>query len=157
MKKYHILNILLVILSMVTIFLFSSEPASNSKETSKNVVKEVVSLVMKDETKVEKVEKKINDNLIWVRKTAHLAEYFILGFLLINLVKDYKKLSWKYIIISLVLCALYACTDEFHQIYVLGRNAKVLDVAIDTFGALLGILLYYLIYQRYNKKVIDKV
>lgn len=156
MKKTHLLNIALVIISMVTIFLFSSENASSSKDTSKKVVKEVVSMVIKDDSKVEKVEKKIDDNLIIVRKCAHIAEYFILGFLLINLIKDYKKLSWKFIILGIILCLLYACTDEFHQIYISGRTPKILDVGIDTFGAFLGTITYYLIYRKYENKIDNK-
>ncbi len=40
-----------------------------------------------------------------------------------------------------VLCAgLYGATDEFHQSFVAGRTAMPTDVAIDTLGALLGVL-----------------
>lgn len=157
MNKTHLLNIVLVLLSMITIFLFSCESASNSKETSKKVVKEVVSIVMKDdEETMKKIETNLDDNLIIFRKCAHIVEYFILGFLLLNLIKDYKSISWKYILLSIVLCLLYACTDELHQLYVSGRTAKVLDVIIDTFGSLLGSITYYLIYKKYKNKVDNK-
>lgn len=155
MKKVYVFNIILVLISMLTIFLFSSETANNSTNTSKIVVKEVVSVVVKDESKIQKVEKKIDDNIVIVRKTAHLIEFFLLGFLFINVIKDYKKLSWKFIIISIIFCLLYACSDEFHQMFISGRSAKVLDVAIDTFGASLGILSYYLIYYKYRIKNVD--
>ena len=158
MKKAHILNIILVLLSMLTIFLFSHENSNNSTSTSKKVVKEVVSIVMKDDTEtMEKLETTLDDNLIIVRKCAHILEFFILGFLLINMLKDYKKISYGIIALCIALCLLYACTDEIHQLFISGRTAKALDIGIDTFGATLGIFTYYLIYRKYkNKKVIDK-
>ena len=151
-KINHIFNILLVILSMITIFLFSSENAQNSSNTSKAVVKDIVRTVMKDETKALKVEKTITDNIHLVRKAAHLTEFFLLGFLLINLLKDYKKMSYKLIIISLIICILYACSDELHQVFQLGRAGRITDVLIDSIGSSLGIIIYYLIYSKYNKK-----
>ena len=158
MKKAHILNIILVLLSMLTIFLFSHETSNNSTNTSKKVVKEVVSIVMKDDTEtMEKLETTLDDNLIIVRKCAHILEFFILGFLLINMLKDYKKISYGIIALCIALCLLYACTDEIHQLFISGRTAKALDIGIDTFGAALGVFTYYLIYRKYNnKKVIDK-
>ena len=62
-----------------------------------------------------------------LRKLAHLTEYAILGALLRPL-------------LSLALAALYAASDEVHQHFVEGRHAAPLDVAIDTVGALAGIL-----------------
>jgi VanZ family protein len=38
-----------------------------------------------------------------------------------------------------LFAALYAATDETHQIFVPGRNASVRDVLLDTFGAGLGL------------------
>ncbi len=158
MKKTHILNIILVLLSMLTIFLFSHQSFKSSESTSKKVVKEVVSFVMKDdEETMKKLETTLDDNLIIVRKCAHIAEFFILGFLAINMLKDYKKISYELIVLCIIACMLYACTDELHQLFIAGRTAKALDVGIDTFGATLGIFTYYLIYKKYrSKKLIDK-
>lgn len=52
-----------------------------------------------------------------------------------NGVKDILKLS-------ILICMLYACSDEIHQLFVSGRSGKVLDVCIDTFGSLMGIFIY---------------
>lgn len=150
-KLINIFNILLVVISMLTIFLFSSENSNKSSETSKKVVKEVVTLVTKEVNDPIKLEKKVDDNILIIRKCAHLIEYFILGFLLINVFKDYKNISKKTLIICILLTCLYACTDEFHQLHVVGRTAKYLDILIDTFGSFLGIMTYYLIYKRFHK------
>ena len=147
----RIINICLVVLSMITIFLFSSENAASSSNTSRGVVKKVVETVMKDEQKAIKVEKKINDNIHIVRKAAHLTEFFILGFLLINLIKDYKTLTKKILLLAIILCLVYACSDELHQFFVAGRAGRYTDILIDTFGSFLGVLSYYLIYLKYKR------
>ena len=38
-------------------------------------------------------------------------------------------------------CVLLAAGDEYHQSFVAGRGPSVKDVGIDSFGALIGILL----------------
>ncbi len=64
----------------------------------------------------------------------HLMEYFILGFLVLPLaVRRHQT-----ILSAVILCALYAASDEFHQIFVAGRTASLSDWAVDVLGALLG-------------------
>ena len=77
---------------------------------------------------------------IIVRKLAHFTEYLILGILVINAckynsVKDIIKLS-------ILICLLYACSDEIHQLFIQGRGGRILDVCIDTLGSLTGIFTY---------------
>jgi VanZ family protein len=65
-----------------------------------------------------------------VRKSAHFTEYGILFWLLIRgPMKDRPYLA-------LLLCVLYAFSDEGHQIFVPGRTASIYDVALDSTGAL---------------------
>jgi VanZ family protein len=48
---------------------------------------------------------------------------------------------WQALLGALVLAALYGATDEYHQSFVPGRGATVIDVGIDTLGASLGLAL----------------
>jgi VanZ family protein len=65
-----------------------------------------------------------------VRKAAHFTEYGILFWLLVRgPMKDRPYLA-------LLLCVLYALSDEGHQIFVPGRTASLYDVALDSTGAL---------------------
>jgi VanZ family protein len=41
---------------------------------------------------------------------------------------------------ALGLAVAYACTDELHQVFVRGRHASLVDVAIDGIGAAVGLL-----------------
>ncbi|MDH3980911.1 MAG: VanZ family protein, partial [Gammaproteobacteria bacterium] len=65
--------------------------------------------------------------------------YGVLGFLALGTQRlcasGFSVLSyWK----ITALTALYGVLDEFHQSFVPGRNADVLDVLADASGALLG-------------------
>ena len=61
---------------------------------------------------------------------------------------------YKAMALTFVICVLYAITDEYHQTFVAGRSGELRDVVIDSLGALLGILIYYVIMiigENYNK------
>ena len=68
-----------------------------------------------------------------LRKGAHVTEYAILGLLLLRAVG--RELP------ALLIGVAYAITDEVHQHFVQGRHASPVDVAIDSAGILLGIVL----------------
>jgi len=39
---------------------------------------------------------------------------------------------------------LYACSDEFHQLFVIGREGSIKDVILDTSGGMMGMLIVYI-------------
>ena len=47
----------------------------------------------------------------------------------------------KYLFLAILASALYACTDELHQLFVPGRTGQIFDVFVDTLGATFGCLL----------------
>lgn len=80
-----------------------------------------------------------------VRKCAHLTEYAVLGLFLWRALRkpvrhDSRPWNWREAFIVLGWVALYAASDEFHQLFVPSRQASVWDVLIDTSGASLGLL-----------------
>ena len=75
-----------------------------------------------------------------VRKGAHMGVFFILtGLLFLGFRKlwtDRKAcMTW-----AMGLCAVLAALDEFHQLFVPGRDGKLSDVLIDTCGAVCFLL-----------------
>jgi VanZ family protein len=66
-----------------------------------------------------------------LRKLAHATEYAILAVLLRRALDELPALA---------AAAAFAVSDELHQALVPGRAARPLDVAIDTAGALVGLL-----------------
>ena len=76
-----------------------------------------------------------------VRKLAHLAEYAVLGLLLYRaFVKGPGLASGRAVIVSIAVWALFAASDEFHQLLVPGRSARVMDVVFDASGAAIALL-----------------
>jgi len=67
-----------------------------------------------------------------LRKGAHTLEFAVLGALLLRALGAWPP--------ALALGIAYAASDEVHQHFVRGRHASPVDVAIDTIGLALGIL-----------------
>jgi VanZ family protein len=69
-------------------------------------------------------------------KVGHGIGYFCLGMAVLYALGTNSR--W-YPGIALLLCSLYAVTDEVHQIFVPGRSASPRDILIDTCAALGGV------------------
>jgi VanZ family protein len=76
------------------------------------------------------------------RKIAHVVEYAVLCLLLFRaLRRTWAQWSWHRVGVSSgVLSIAYAISDEFHQSFVPGRSASVLDVLIDAVGMALALI-----------------
>ncbi|QCX34380.1 VanZ family protein [Caloramator sp. E03] len=66
--------------------------------------------------------------------------YLVLGILLLNALRRNDVIRNNSIVI--LICVLYAISDEFHQVFVPGRGPNIRDVFIDSTGTLVGILIY---------------
>lgn len=133
----------LVLLLMVLIFLFSAQPGESSDSTSLSVgglVGQIFIPGFSEWTPEEQFAfaEQINHP---VRKLAHATEYAALGFLMTAMFGAYGLSGWRRFSTSWGGAALYACTDEFHQLFVPGRSGQFKDVLIDSSGALVGVLL----------------
>lgn len=136
-KKKYVINLLLIVIWMIFIFLMSNQPAETSDSQSLGII----SILSKLGIDMSGIFGDIANFI--VRKCAHFLEYMILGFLIINLIKEDLKI--KYIILIVIGGVfLYACTDEFHQLFVSGRDGNLRDIFIDTSGGTVSALLFYL-------------
>lgn len=131
-RKRLIILIFAFLVFLTTAFIFSNS-LKNSEESRQDsdVITEVV------ENVAEKIapENTVDWNFV-VRKSAHLTEFFVLGFFTMLFALEFNG---KY----RVLCAcfyviLIACTDEFIQRFT-GRGSCFTDVLIDISGASIGI------------------
>ena len=141
MKKIKlVISWLLVLLLMVLIFVFSSQKAEASSETSGGFAELLARILHSDFDNLSEYVKIdiLNDCQFIVRKTAHFSVYGMLGILsFISCKASYFKLYW---LISATICLLYAVSDEIHQYFVEGRSCEIRDVAIDFSGSLTGII-----------------
>lgn len=154
MKKKIILSIL-IILWMGLIFFFSNQQAVDSDNVSNGVISKVIDVIehIKGSEFTDNELDMIYDYAVTpVRKTAHFLIYTILGMLVFNLIKQYKVKIKDVIIISILICLFYACTDEIHQLFILGRSGELRDVLIDTLGSIFGIFVTYLMMKKLSYK-----
>ena len=142
---------IIVLICMLSIFLFSSDNGDESTRKSDGIIINMCNIFMKNKINSENKTKFINRYVFFVRKTAHFTIFLLLGVSLISLVKEYMIINYKTLLFALFIAIIYACSDEVHQLFVIGRSARILDVFIDSFGSLFGITIYYLFYVWRNK------
>lgn len=137
----HIIRYILMIFIIgvcCTIFNFSAENGTQSSSTSQKVARVIVMLINKNLSENE-IENQVNLIQPYLRKLAHFSVYMLLGMLVMLCACTFKGRKLLKFDISVIFNFLYACTDEFHQLFIPGRSGEFRDVSIDTFGALLGI------------------
>lgn len=156
MKKAKIIiSICFIFIWMGVIFGFSSKSGNESNNQSKSIIESVA-----DATNVKNIEKDkstegtysvkktsiVMDRLNKiVRKCAHASIYFVLSIFVMNFIFIVKKENkFKYYLVGIFICFLYACTDEFHQLYVPGRTGRFTDALIDTLGASMGCIVMWI-------------
>jgi len=72
----------------------------------------------------------------------HFAIFFVLTFFFLPaLVKGKSK---KLFLIGIILAIIYAVSDEFHQLFVMGRHGSLTDIMYDSTGILLASFIYVL-------------
>ena len=162
-KQIIILRIILIILLIMTffyIFNFSSQDSEKSGNLSRTITVNVTKNIKKIQ-ELDKFKKNEILNTIEkiIRKLAHFTEYTFLGMLLMSLMNTYNLKQKNRFLFGIGIGFIYACSDEFHQLFVPGRTAKFTDVLIDTSGVCVGCLIIFLILliiKKYKtKKAID--
>lgn len=145
MKKYILL--VLIILWMGVIFMFSSCNGKESTNQSNTFINMTISKIVKcfnpkilDE-ELDTIVKKVS---MPIRKLAHMSEYFILSMLICMYINCYNINIKRNILITFIICFLYACSDEIHQLFIKDRSGNIIDVFIDSFGAFIWIIIFYL-------------
>ncbi len=81
----------------------------------------------------------------------HVGEYLVLAVLIARALVWEKNLHISLLTRAFGLSAFYALLDEIHQYLIPGRTFQLLDLALDIFGAIIGLGLYSF-FQRLNEK-----
>jgi VanZ family protein len=134
----RILLLVLLVLNMAVIFGFSARTSAESTKTSDAVLakpKEVYDAIHPETAGDYKV--------YWwfqfiVRKGAHVLEFASLSVWATGLLLAYAvRFAYP---LGGCFAAVYAASDELHQLFVPGRDGKVTDWLFDCLGAVLGVL-----------------
>ena len=142
-----IISWILVILWMFNIYYLSSMDSelsnTKSKDTINTVVESTVGVTNKDISKdnLNSIVNVLNKPL---RKCMHSFVFFVLVILLLNAFYSINIINYKGYLFSILISFIYACTDEFHQLYVVGRTGQLMDIGIDMIGVLIGVLVIYI-------------
>jgi len=132
---------IIVLAIMIIIFLLSAQPAEKLDKVSKSVTEAVVNImpVIKDKPIKEKQHyvKLLDD---YIRKLAHFFLFFLLGlfFMTATSVSMNDKKAKDILFLTVLVCFIYAVSDEVHQIFVDGRSFQVLDILLDLCGSFFG-------------------
>ncbi len=163
-KKYNnkeiiikIIDIAIVILWMSIVFWFSSQVGDTSKAQSGNTIRKIIIFFDKNISN-ENLEMIVEALQPFVRKLAHFSIYTLGGILIYNMINKYKLTKKRKVIYTAIIGALYATSDEIHQLFVPYRSGQVTDVLIDTCGVITGIILFIITTKIKNfiiKKIIN--
>lgn len=163
--KHGKIKLLLVILWMLVIFMMSHLNATKSWLLTGKILVSLENVTSTSEEKIDvtsmddREELSLYSNkemaMYLLRKAAHVIEFFVLALLVSLLLMDYRS-KRDQILITFLWGVAYAAFDEFHQLFIAGRTANPKDIAIDSIGVVLGILLFqYMInkVKRYKVEV----
>ena len=149
-NKKQIVLWILVVLWMMLIYSFSSQVANDSNRLSTGVTQVVVETIEKVSPETDLDVETLNGI---IRKNAHFIMYFVLGILVYSAIGG-EVSGVKRFIVSLLICSLYAVSDEVHQFFVPGRGPAVFDVFIDSSGTCVGIFTYIIMSNIFFKSVV---
>jgi VanZ family protein len=130
-----------VLLWMVVIFSASSD--TNSFQHSSRILAPLLHWLFPQLS-----DDAISATVYFIRKCAHLTEYALLALLLWRALRkpvrhDSRPWRWADARLVLLIVAIYAATDELHQVFVPHREGRITDVIIDTIGGAAGLLLLW--------------
>lgn len=137
---------------MLLIFAFSAQPAVESDKVSHSLAALIFRLI-------GDIIASAGIDISWlngiVRKSAHAFLFCVLALLAANALLATGVKGLRAFILAFIVTALYACTDELHQLFVPGRSGMLSDVGIDCTGAIAGLCLAGALYRSTMRKKIN--
>lgn len=148
-KLWLVLTLLATLAVAGLIFFFSSQKAEDSDRVSAAIVEPTLRALFPDyrDMSAETLMSLRRAVTFAVRKLAHFSLFTVLGLCLMGHVWVWRpeKPLRPTALLAWGISALYAASDEVHQMLVDGRSPELRDVAIDCAGALCGILFLWLL------------
>ena len=138
----RLIFLIMLVVAFYAIFNFSSQNAEISGSLSEQVTEFIVNILSKLKTM------DVSSKLYYVerlhpiiRKLAHFGVYTVVGFSIMGFMCTFNIRNIFKVIISFLVGATYAITDEIHQYFIPGRCASIRDICIDSVGVLTGIFI----------------
>jgi len=164
LSALRFITVVLIVVNLVFIWCNSSKVSKESDKTSKKLATSVAEIVVEDYENLSRPQqnKHVARLNIKIRSMGHFMEFVPLGFLLFMLAVtlfDFreKKLLNVFafcLVFSLCLSALFALSDEIHQLFVKGRTFQAEDILTDTLGAFSGCIVSSIVTFIFKKKIL---
>lgn len=157
--KLKYLSWIPAVIIMGIIFYFSSRQVDTSNESSITIANSILSVY--ENITNSGYQEDVRTDILGiinhvVRKGAHFCEYALLACsIAFHLLVWKRKRKWTFIL-PVILSAIYASTDEFHQTLVQGRGGRLADVLLDTAGAATGMLLLSLVLTISARRIMKR-
>lgn len=134
---------------MLVIFMLSAQPGTQSGSLSMGITQVVLRVI----GFVFPLDPETSANPDWlynldgvIRECAHGAAYFILALFAAKALKTCRlKGRLKLVLLTLAFCAVYAVSDEIHQLFVPGRACELFDFEVDMLGAVCSLAISQLV------------
>lgn len=136
------LSFLPALIMMYAIYSFSAQSGTESGNLSYEISVQIVQIGNQvldkgyDDWEIEEVATNIE---YYVRKAAHMTEYFLLAIAVSFPLYVYGVRGIWLLLLAGFICVGFACGDEYHQSFVDGRGPSIRDVCIDSIGIFTGI------------------
>ena len=127
----------LVILWMAVIFALSHQTQEVSSQYSMGIAERILGMTDPgyDEAALINTEQTVRD-------VGHAVLYLVLALLVSWAFGTLNIVDFKNVLLTILVCALYAASDELHQAFVPGRSSEFRDFVVDLIGIGAGILIY---------------
>lgn len=125
-----------VILWMSLIFILSHQDATRSSQLSGGLMTAVMDALAGLFKGISIQPETLHFIL---RKGAHFTAYLVLGLLAAYAQEPKRRKEWLW---TLIICIVYAVSDEYHQTFIPGRSGELRDVLIDSAGSFTGLVFY---------------
>lgn len=128
---------------MTFIFYLSHQPITISSRLRVGLTEVIVQKVEDISSNYEFNMDSVNH---FMRKSAHFFFlYFVLGLFVIIALRKSGVVRSRVFRLALLICVVYAISDEVHQYFIEGRGPQLKDVLIDSARAFVGIALFFLL------------
>ena len=137
------LSFLPALVMMYAIYSFSAQTGTESGNLSHMIsvkIVETASDTLQKDLDDWEVEELADHIEFYVRKAAHMTEYFLLAIAVSFPLYVYGLRGFPLLLFAGLICVGFACGDEYHQSFVDGRGPSVKDVIIDSVGVFAGII-----------------
>ncbi len=129
-----------VVIWMAVIFIFSHQTGSQSGQLSNTLARFLTKIFQRpaDQAAIARFEGVL-------RTLAHGGIFFILALLTCWAFSETSSAHLRNALLTFIVCALYAASDELHQVFIPGRAGQWSDYLIDMIGVVVAIIFYQLV------------